>query len=32
MRCVASYEVLSGKKSLGDYALKNVDQIMRELK
>ena len=32
MRCVASYEVLSGKKSLGDYALKNIDQIMRELK
>ena len=32
MRCVASYEVLSGKKALDDYALKNVDQVMRELK
>jgi len=32
MRCVASYEVLIGKKTLGDFELKNVDQIMRELK
>ena len=32
MRCVASYEVLSGKKSLGDYGLLNVGQVMRELK
>jgi hypothetical protein len=32
MRCVASFEVLSGKKNLGDYGLKNVDQVMRELK
>ncbi len=31
MRCVASYEVLSGKKSLTDYDLKNVEQVMREL-
>jgi phosphoribosylaminoimidazole-succinocarboxamide synthase len=31
MRCVASYQVLSGKKSLGDYNLKTVDQVMEEL-
>jgi phosphoribosylaminoimidazole-succinocarboxamide synthase len=31
MRCVASYEVLSGKKTLSDFGLKNVDQVMREL-
>ncbi len=32
MRCVASYEVLSGKKMLDDYALLNVDQVMKALK
>ena len=32
MRCVASYQVLSGKKKLSDYELKNVEQVMRELK
>ena len=32
MRCVASYEVLSGKKNLDNYGLLNVDQVMRELK
>ncbi len=32
MRCVASYEVLSGKRTLDDYALLNVEQVMKELK
>lgn len=31
MRCVASYEVLSGRKTLGDYPLLNVEQVMKEL-
>jgi phosphoribosylaminoimidazole-succinocarboxamide synthase len=31
MRCVASLEVLSGRKSLQDFELENVDQVMREL-
>jgi phosphoribosylaminoimidazole-succinocarboxamide synthase len=31
MRCVASYQVLSGKKNLNDYNLKTVDQVMEEL-
>lgn len=30
-RCVASYEVLSGKKSLDDFDLMTVDQVMEEL-
>lgn len=32
MRCVASYEVLSSEKNLSDYNLKNIAQVMRELK
>ncbi|MBM3291579.1 hypothetical protein FJY84_02760, partial [Candidatus Bathyarchaeota archaeon] len=32
MRCVASYQVLSGKKNLSDYNLKTVDQVMEELR
>ena len=31
MRCLASYEILSGKKTLKDFDLKNVQQIMNEL-
>lgn len=30
-RCVASYEVISGKASLGDFDLMTVDQVMEEL-
>lgn len=30
-RCVASYEVLSGERSLGDFDLWTVDQVMEEL-
>lgn len=30
-RCVASYEVISGKAGLGDFDLMTVDQVMEEL-
>jgi len=30
-RCVASYEVISGRSSLGDFDLMTVDQVMEEL-
>jgi len=30
-RCVASYEVISGKTGLGDFDLMTVDQVMEEL-
>jgi phosphoribosylaminoimidazole-succinocarboxamide synthase len=30
-RCVASYQVLSGKKSLDDFSLGTVDEVMKEL-
>ncbi len=30
-RCIASYEVLSGKAKLKDFDLKTVDQVMEEL-
>jgi len=30
-RCVASYQVISGKKTLADYDLKNVDEVWEEL-
>jgi phosphoribosylaminoimidazole-succinocarboxamide synthase len=30
-RCVASYEVISGKANLGDFDLMTVDQVMEEL-
>ena len=30
-RCVASFEVLSGKATLADFDLKTVDQVMEEL-
>ena len=32
MRCVASYQVLSGIKTLQDYDLKTVNQVMGELR
>ncbi len=31
MRCVASYEVLSGSRTLNDFDLKTVDEVMAEL-
>ena len=31
MRCVASYEILSGRKTLKDFGLKNVQQIISDL-
>lgn len=31
-RCVASYEVLSGRKQIEDFDLKTVDEVMEELK
>jgi len=31
-RCVASYEVLSGRKGLGEFDLKTVDEVMEELR
>ena len=30
-RCVASYEVLSGRKGLADFDLRTVDEVMEEL-
>jgi phosphoribosylaminoimidazole-succinocarboxamide synthase len=30
-RCVASHQVISGEKSLGDFDLKTVDMVMKEL-
>jgi phosphoribosylaminoimidazole-succinocarboxamide synthase len=30
-RCVASYQVISGRKRLGDFDLKTVDEVMEEL-
>jgi phosphoribosylaminoimidazole-succinocarboxamide synthase len=30
-RCVASYQVISGQKTLADYDLKNVDEVWEEL-
>lgn len=30
-RCVASYEVISGKAGIGDYDLMTVDQVLEEL-
>jgi phosphoribosylaminoimidazole-succinocarboxamide synthase len=31
-RCVASHQVLSGRKSLDDFDLRNVDEVMEELR
>ena len=30
-RCVASYQVLSGRKGLGDFDLRTVDEVMEEV-
>jgi hypothetical protein len=32
LRCVASYRVLSGQKSLSEFDLKTVDEVMGELR